>query len=271
MKLSDLTLKEKLLDGKYLWKHRPDYSIKPNNAREEYAIRELEKGYIYFSKPEDFNDPYDCFYGLAKPKCDEKKLRKYFQDRFPGSNRKERKEGAKILASTDGAEIIKNTEKAVIEKVGVASFTISCGNQMMWSHYSNFHKGLCLGFNPNVDPLYFSHFGVNYLSKDEIVAYKPFEYDPTDTEQFQEAIMHIVSTKSFNWQEEYERRIIREQSGEYPFPPESLEFVVFGWQSEQKFIDKVRRAISENGNYRNVTIFKMSPSGNVFDLDFLKL
>lgn len=199
-----------------------------------------------------------------------KKLRKYFQERVSGSNRKERREEAKKLANTDGIQIIKEAEKSVIEKVGVASFTISCSNLMMWSHYSNFHKGLCLGFNPFFDPNYFKAFPINYLAKPE--DYKLFEYDPTNAREFQMAIRHIVCTKSFNWKEEYEMRIIRERSGEYPFPPESLEFVVFGWKSEQKFIDKVRRVISKNGKYRNVTIFKMTPSvDNVFGLNLNKL
>lgn len=66
MNLSEQILIEKLFGGEYLWKHRPD------DSKNSYSIQELEKGYIYFSNPKEFNDPYDCFYGLVKPTCNEK-------------------------------------------------------------------------------------------------------------------------------------------------------------------------------------------------------
>lgn len=254
-------LKEKFFDGRLLWRHRPD------DQKNEYAIDELEEGYIYFSKPDELNDPYDCFFGLIKMKKDQQKMKKYFQKKYPWSNRKERRNQAKELVKTDGAKIIKEAHMRVAQQVGIASFTISCGNLMMWSHYSNFHKGICLGFNKIVDEDYFESFRVNYLKTDE--EYEIYEYDPTDNEQFIKAMRHLVSTKSFLWGEEYEQRIIRQFHGKYKFPPRALEFVIIGSQAETQFENKVLTAISKNGMYDNLRVFKMLPSKqNVFGLDF---
>ncbi len=158
----------------------------------------------------------------------------------------------------------------MLENIGVASFTINCGNLMMWSHYSNFHKGICLGFNQQVDLEYFASFPMNYLEYPE--EYKPYEYDSTDEDDHTRALQHFVKTKTFLWKNENELRIIRQNSGKMNFPEKSLEFVVLGIEITPDFQEKVLEAISKNGNYSNLRILKLSPSEeNIFGLNFKEI
>jgi hypothetical protein len=264
MKNTDSELKEKLFDNKLLWRHRSD------NSKNNYSLDELENGYIYFSKPEELNDPYDCSFGLLKAKIRRKEQIKYFQTKNQGINRSERRAQAKKIVKENGSKIFENADKKILENIGVASFTINCGNLMMWSHYSNFHKGICLGFNKQIDEDYFASFPINYIEYPE--EYKPYEYDSTDKDEYMRAMKHLVETKTFLWKNENEFRIIRQNYGKENFQKKSLEFVVLGIEINPDFQKKVLEAISKNGNYCNLRILKMTPSKeNIFGLDFKEI
>lgn len=229
-----------------------------------------QKKDIFFSKPGELNDPYDCSFGLLKAKTSKEKQFKYFQAKYQGLNRSERRAQAKKIVKENANEILENADKEVLKNIGVASFTINCGNLMMWSHYSNFHKGICLGFNKQVDKDYFDSFPMNYLEYPE--KYKPYEYDSTDTNDYIGAMRHLVKTKTSLWKKENELRIIRQNYGKENFLLESLEFVVLGMEINSDFQEKVINAISKNGNYCNLRILKLAPSeGNIFGLNFKEI
>ncbi|MBL0525135.1 DUF2971 domain-containing protein [Aeromonas dhakensis] len=40
--------------------------------------------------------------------------------------------------------------RATINELGVVSFSETSRNLLMWAHYANEHKGMCIGFDPNV-------------------------------------------------------------------------------------------------------------------------
>jgi len=42
---------------------------------------------------------------------------------------------------------LENTEKVAIGKYGVLCFSRRWNNILMWSHYADGHKGICLGFD----------------------------------------------------------------------------------------------------------------------------
>jgi len=70
---------------------------------------------IYFSEPKNFNDPYDCIYHLI--------------NKSPNLNEK--------------AKIVLNN----IQSCGILSLTSKPVNMLMWSHYADQHRGVCVGYN----------------------------------------------------------------------------------------------------------------------------
>ena len=261
MTFIDSELKKNLSGNNLLWRHR---------SNDVKSLDELENGYIYFNKPKEFNDPYDCSFGLLRAKiCKENQI-KYLQTKNQGGNRSERRALAKKIVREKGNEIFENADKETLENMGVASFTIDCFNLMMWSHYSNFHQGICLGFNKQIDKGYFASFHMNYLKFPE--KYNPYEYDSTDMDDYKRAMKHLVKTKTLYWENEKELRIIRPKFGKESFPVKSLEFFILGMKIKPDFQDKVLKAISKNGNYCNLRVLKLTPSEeNIFGLNFKEI
>lgn len=264
MTMIDPQIEKKLFGGGLLWRHRPD------NFKNNHTIDEIEKNYVYFCKPSELNDPYDCSFDLVKTKVSKAGKLKYFQKMSQGRNRSELRSDAKELANNTDDKVFECADKQVLENMGVASFTRSCGNLMLWSHYSNFHKGICLGFNKHVDLDYFASISMNYIKTPG--DYKPFEYDSANTKEYKEAMKHLVSQKTYLWNNEEEFRIIQEKSGQYKFPTAALEFLILGIQTNDKFQNDVLEAISNNKRYCNLKVLKMLPNEeNIFGLKFKEI
>jgi len=112
-------------------------------AIDEKAIQMLATGDVYYSSPNNFNDPFDCTHSL---------------DGFPPNVI----EGVRDGLSKQNQSIVHEFESMIYKKSrrinnGVVSF---CGrhasteledpiiNSNLWGHYANDHKGICIGFSP---------------------------------------------------------------------------------------------------------------------------
>ncbi|MCW0504020.1 DUF2971 domain-containing protein [Aeromonas piscicola] len=103
--------------------------------------------------------------------------------------------------------------KAAIYELGVVSFSETSRNLLMWAHYANEHKGMCIGFDPSVlDSL--EKYGYNcesYAYYPEKINYDNLRVDIHNLpdELFSESIAKkILTTKSDDWIYEKEHRCI---------------------------------------------------------------
>jgi Protein of unknown function (DUF2971) len=114
--------------------------------------RILTENEIYLSSPGDFNDPYDCkiathFLSLDNPD----KVKQYIEARRPESDLDEK--GIAILEErlnniSEYWDMFQALEFTMIDQhYGVLSLSARWDSILMWSHYANFHKGFCVGFN----------------------------------------------------------------------------------------------------------------------------
>ncbi|WP_429161504.1 DUF2971 domain-containing protein [Aeromonas media] len=101
---------------------------------------------------------------------------------------------------------------------GIISLSETQHNLLMWAHYANQHKGLCVGYSSDVlDNVKFPRFvkipvnkkpvKINYDSKKIF----DFEYDldySTDNDLFKTALYKVLTTKGDDWIYEKEHRII---------------------------------------------------------------
>lgn len=92
-------------------------------------------------------------------------------------------------------------------ELGVFSLTRSWDNTLMWSHYTNSHKGFCIGFNRN-SPLFKKEIKVNGSQ----FSLKPVEYSENrikiPIERGMKIDPNFLLTKSIDWKYEKEERLI---------------------------------------------------------------
>lgn len=107
---------------------------------------------IFLASPGEFNDPFDCkiathFLSLDTPD----KVKHYIEARRHESELDEK--GIAILEErlnniSEYWDMFQALEFTMIDQhYGVLSLSARWDSILMWSHYANFHKGFCVGFN----------------------------------------------------------------------------------------------------------------------------
>src|SRR4029077_17510760 len=111
---------------------------------------------------------------------------------------------------------------------------------LMWSHYANSHRGLCLEFATSIYEVFFGRTQPVVYSGERSI------FDPREPEAKQ--VENVVLTKSEHWTYELEWRIVEQDGdGPYEFPAETLAGVIFGCRTSDKDKTKVQRWIREGG------------------------
>jgi len=97
---------------------------------------------------------------------------------------------------------------------------------LMWSHYAESHRGLCLEFDTTKELLFNETFSVHYSN--EYPSIDLIKMGLNTKDEFRKAVL----VKSKHWQYEHEWRILRPKSfggpGIYAFQPESVTGVILG-------------------------------------------
>ena len=127
----------------------------------KYHTRILTHNEIFFSSVSSFNDPFDSMIPVKYELGTEKQIFDLYvyhikQDRpdLSPSNQISIAENYIQNGKFWNIEVIKQNrkyeEQKRLKEYGVFSLCKSNENIVMWSHYSDFHKGFCVGFNiPN--------------------------------------------------------------------------------------------------------------------------
>ena len=186
---------------------------------------------IWYSKPAEFNDPFDTKFRVR----------------------------GKKYAFKQG---LRNFEKG-IEKLGILSLASSNKNLLMWSHYASEHKGMCLEFqrifstaladDKKTKPM---NYNDNYpsIQVNSIL-------NEVDTLSNKIRILH---SKSKHWEYEKEWRHIVEQGNELHPWPAALTSVYFGCKANISDIHLVKSIIADS----NVKYYKGNLYSDRFDIYF---
>jgi hypothetical protein len=130
-----------------LWKYR---------EWNEYAERMIEDSEVYFSTLEKLNDPLDCHWNEILPTDRMERfsfIKELCNQTFPDEHCSVRGERIAILirqlidATKDSPSGLVRTMSAYSEGVFCASEINN--NFLMWSHYADHHKGICVGIRPD--------------------------------------------------------------------------------------------------------------------------
>lgn len=178
---------------------------------ENYARELIESNEIYLTRPTAFNDPYDVeivpvIEGEKSEIVDklvEERLQIYSEEKkkyFESSIRNEVKDYSSDVLKNICNEFIQHRQKTT----AVLCFTDSPSNMLMWSHYADSHKGICLEFDTEKNEL-----TPNVFDKIYQVEYtKSYPKINFITEEKSEFYRKVYSTKYSDWKYEHEYRAI---------------------------------------------------------------
>ncbi len=211
------------------------FKFRPIN---KFLIESLVSPSVYFSNPSNLNDPFDC----------QLDIRKSFS-RAVEKAQGNRKKALHSILNTDGAL---NRFSEHFKSIGVCSFSRlenSFDEPLLWSHYADGHKGVCLLYRFTEDFLnnpeeiigvsevkYGVDILTDWLANSEILPNQDF---------VTELIKVILTAKSTAWRNEKEVRIIRPSSGNFTIPHGCLEQICFGLRTPTSDIELVKKLAEE--------------------------
>lgn len=195
------------------------FKFKPIN---KHLIESLVNPSLYFPRPDLLNDPFDC----------QLDLRKSFLRAAEKAHGIRKTELQKAINSNN---LLENYTQR-FKSIGVCSFSVLQGSfdePLLWSHYADDHKGVCLLYRFTED---FLHNPKEILGVDEVkygidvltdwLITSPIE--PSDTNFTFELTKVFLTAKNSAWEYEKEARIIRPTYGSFNIPHGCLEQICFG-------------------------------------------
>lgn len=173
-----------------------------SGSSRDRTIRAISENEVYFANRCQFNDPLDC------------KLKVYG------------------LSTLEQAEI-----DTTLDTTGIFCLSEVNDNPLMWSHYADSHKGVCIEYSPSDHQL----FGCDLTAVHYAKSYpKLSSADHPDSAY----VRKYLSTKSDHWKHESEWRIIYDKLGVQIAPPEDLTAVILGCEISNDDLGQIFKAVN---------------------------
>lgn len=233
----------------------------------DLSLDALAQARIWYSKPAGLNDPNDVAPRWQKDFSAKEILEDYVARRRMPEQGDTMTDFIKIrLASGRTYEqILKEVDKmfmkidkkpqrellqdllyyneTMFSSFGVLSLSETAINNLMWSHYSDSHRGFCLGFEYHETNI-LGQYGdrVTYVEKMPMPSIASFAMDVGG-----EVIHQIAYTKSSEWAYEQEWRVLKQAGNRlYPYPGKLRE-IIFGLKMPRDLEEQVRTAVTSSG------------------------
>lgn len=210
-------------------------------AINKITLTNLSLGKNWVADPQSFNDPMEF----------------RLMDEYGAINSRNEK--------IDATQRLKNRNllSKIISDIGVVCYSLTYGdNNLMWSHYGDSHKGMCLVFDvpkingetpPGIyEVIYVDHFKLPII-----------ELNYNDN-TLNEEVLKIVTTKSNDWKYEKEYRQIFPSKKGYVEYPGQLKQIIFGCQCAKNDIDLVISLV--RNKYEKIRISKSYIDRNSYNL-----
>jgi len=222
------------------------YKYQPYNVQ---TLDNLKNQVLWFSKPAQFNDPFDCrVVPSSIGPLGERDWRQLFQQVRSAATQAghslpfERPDADFRAAVEHGLQKSFEENVSRFQRHGVACFSARVDDLLLWSHYAEGHRGFCLEFDTTYAPFRQAR-PVQYaeafptLNADEI------------TEVFSRANpepqMKFLFTKSRCWEYEQEWRVTHPEGGTaYRFDPAALTAVYLGCEMEEVHQEVIARLLA---------------------------
>lgn len=207
-----------------------------------YLTSLLKNGSLKFSKPSEFNDPFDCFPSV-------------FWEAPVGR-----------IPHFVVDQMHRARQNAMSQCLGISCFTPHPDKMLMWSHYGDQHRGVCVGFDTDslIENIEINNEGYPLCS-----TFKKVEYTNERPKRDDE---DSVYKKSLEWQYEDEYRLVSVcQKGKpewgpgvWNIPVTSIKEVILGARMDSIWESRVVKFVSSNNP--DVTLKKAVIHSHNFEL-----
>lgn len=230
---------------RYLYKYR---------AIDENTKRIITDNELFFNNPEKFNDPYDCNIPIENNPSEED-VKKHMMEQLPDSSEEELAQDVKKIKS-DPNYVSRTVQQYLHKNCGICCFSTLYDSILMWSHYADYHKGICFKFDTNKDPDFFRIILPVHYSQ----ILPRFDLFTCDGRVFEK----LVQTKYAVWSYESEIRIFKgkkdlqnnmknkktaddELERVFKFKSEALEEIIFGEKTSDEDIKIIKKLCEKSG------------------------
>ena len=165
------------------------------------------KNELWFSKGTEFNDPFDCNIEVDTDNSTDE-IRKYITSKMPVGTPSNTIDLLVKTSSSDKERfhrLVNDSVRKILEKRGIVCFSRVNDNVLLWSHYSDYHKGCILTFDVLENPAFFV-FPLN-------VKYQPDYPDYNHIADSSDPVTPLIRTKSCDWKYEEEVRVVKNSTG----------------------------------------------------------
>jgi hypothetical protein len=173
---------------------------------DEYRANYFSNELLRFTQPKDLNDPFECL--PQKPSFEE--LTNLINILIPhNANNEVKLEVRKRYNSIYLDDLYSKQCNEVNNDIGIFSLSKNWNNILMWSHYTDSHKGFCIGFDSKHN--YFKSFIDVKNNKSRAVydvIYSSERYKIPMIPEKNEISIKPYITKSIDWKYEQEIRVI---------------------------------------------------------------
>jgi hypothetical protein len=171
-----------------------------------FGIKSLEEPVIRLSAPAVLNDPFEKLFNEEVENNLILRAGEKYNGFFP----------IHTLTEDQRKDFIKFQVKQSVNQFGIVSLSETHSNLLMWSHYADEHKGICLGFHSN----FLSRLSQKTYDEYGITTYKPIKVnynnkrpqyliDPSNiNREIQINTLQQLITKGDDWIYEKEHRCI---------------------------------------------------------------
>ena len=224
---------------------------------------------IFFASASSFNDPFDLRPSFTLEASDSRRREDYLRlsRKFePHLNERQRKHDVDLVMSSSLSATNLADTTATIQAlhnfqisnaIGVLCVSAKRDDILMWSHYSDSHRGVCLEFDgrgtlmEHAQKVQYSHIRV--------------PINPYDDDN-EKAMSKALLTKSAQWSYEDEWRLIRYQQGPgvASFNPRNLTGIIIGALASNSTIEIIRSWIRQRS--LPLDVYRASVSGSKFEL-----
>jgi len=242
----------------------------------------LCSGALYFASPDSLNDLFEMridldvkieneevlFKCVQNLLCDKKfissieaEIGPVYLEMLRSLNFEQFKRDLSLKSTIESlAKEVAKMRRFDIEELGVCCFASSPINKLMWAHYTDDNKGFCVEFKNQ-----------SWLGKKSIKV-KYFDEYPkiniVDVLNNPNLYIDLVSAKSSDWSYEGEFRALKEGKGEYPFPKELIESIIFGYKMEENDRNEL---VNQFSDFKNIKFREVIMVKGQFELELREL
>lgn len=230
-------------------------------------ISKLDGNYTYnnlinhisrFSKRSAFNDPFDSYVDILNPTPNE--LYKTLTDINTNVSISFRdthiQNGAFTIHGYEYMDRLRNNITNTLDRIGIYCLTSKSTNMVMWSHYANEHKGICIEYKPNTITAWKVQYSDVYPTLNLM--------DWVGNNITNNDIITAINTKLNDWSYEYEyRRILTNNKGldlvnendsgkNFQYYTGQIQSIIFGVKTPFNIKHKIINELPYNTEFKQV-------------------